>query len=158
MNNSIKESGYRHDNTAVLLADQSDSNISNSSTQSDISTKDLSIKNIDQKNLLAAANDNTLTAKESKSFNGYVVQHCHSLRNLLALTKPQSDLSLSRLSLSPDNLLVTAEQKLLSIDELDEMHRYIQQQTDITVNGKRFELETLPEDTPIRRPLRIPYV
>ena len=144
MNNSIKESGYRHDNTAVLLADQSDSNISNSSTQSDISKKDLSIKNIDQKNLLAAANDNALTAKESKSLNGYVVQHCHSLRNLLALTKPQPDLSLSRLSLSPDNLLVTAEQRLLSIDELDEMHRYIQQQTDITVNGKRFELEDTP--------------
>ena len=149
MNNSIKESGYRHDNTVVLLADQSGSNISNSSTQSDISKKDLPIKNIDQKNLLAVANDNALTAKESKSLNGYVVQHCHSLRNLLALTKPQPDLSLSRLSLSPDNLLITAEQRLLSIDELDEMHRYIQQQTDITVNGKRFELETLPEDTPL---------
>ena len=149
MNNSIKESGYRHNNAAVLLADQSGSNISNLSTQSDISKIDLPIKNIDQKNLLAAANDNTLTATESKSLNGYVVQHCHSLRNLLALTKPQPYLSLSRLSLSPDNLLVTAEQRLLSIDELDEMHRYIQQQTDITVNGKRFELETLPEDTPL---------
>ena len=53
------------------------------------------------------------------------------------------------MSRSPDNLLVITEQRLLSIDELDEIHRYIQQQTDITVNGKRFELETLPEDTPL---------
>ena len=68
MNNSIKESGYRHNNTAVLSADQSGSNISNSSTQSDISQKDLPIKSIDQKNLLAAENDNTLTANR--------VSHC----------------------------------------------------------------------------------
>ena len=37
----------------------------------------------------------------------------------------------------------------MSITELDKMQRHIRLQTDITINGKPCELETLPDDTPL---------
>ncbi|WP_257275779.1 hypothetical protein [Endozoicomonas sp. SESOKO4] len=60
------------------------------------------------------------------------------------MTTPQPEVSLL-----PENLLDAAEQRLLSIAELDEMQRHIRLQTNVTINGKPCELETLPDDTPL---------
>ena len=149
MNNPIGHSHYHRVEPAAASADQSDSSISIPEAKADNQKQALPVSHVLPAHLVAAANDNTLSAKESKSLNEYVVQHCHSLRNFAAVTKPQAGVTSSGVSLSPENLLDAAEKRLLSLNELDEMHRYYQQQTDITFNGKRFELETLPEDTPL---------
>ena len=149
MNNPIGHSHYHLCESTATSADQSDSSISIPDAKADNQKQALPVSHVLPAHLIAAANDNTLTAKESKSLSEYVVQYCHSLRNFVAVTKPQAGVPSSGVSLLPENLLDAAENRLLSLDELDEMHRYFQQQTDITFNGKRFELETLPEDTPL---------
>ena len=149
MNNPIGQSHHHHGESAITPADQSGSSISNPGATADNQDKDLPVSHVEPMDLVAVANASPLPVEESKSLSEYIIQHCHSLRNLFAVKKPQASVPSSGVSLSPENLLDAAEKRLLSIDELDEMHRYIQQQTEITINGKRFEMETLPEDTPL---------
>ena len=149
MNNPIGQSHHHHSESAVTPANQSGSSISNPGATADNQDRDLPVSHIEPMDLMVVANVSSLPVEESKSLSEYIIQHCHSLRNLSVVIKPQAVVPSSGVSLSPENLLDAAEKRLLSIDELDEMHRYIQQQTEITINGKRFEMETLPEDTPL---------
>ncbi|MBO9483345.1 hypothetical protein [Salinisphaera sp. G21_0] len=138
----IGQSGYHH-NSTVTLAGQSDANLSYSGEQRDNQKKGTPVCQAVPVTPMVAASDNALI-KQNKSLSEYIAQHCHSLRNLIAVTTPQTEVSLL-----PENLLYTSEQRLLSIAELDEMQRHISLQTDITINGKRYKLETLPDDTPL---------
>lgn len=68
---------------------------------------------------------------------------CHSLRNFIATpTHPQG-------SAPPDFLASKAEERILSINELDVLHQHMSQQTEITIGGIDFTLETLPENAPL---------
>ncbi|USE33816.1 hypothetical protein [Endozoicomonas sp. SCSIO W0465] len=149
MNLSIGQSSLQHNESAPTSAGQSGSNFANPGALAECQKRALPVMQVKPTHSMLAAKDDTLTTKESKSLSEYIVQHCHSLRNLIAATKPQSDIPWSGISPSPENLLDAAEQRLLSRNELDTMQQYIQQQTDITINGQSFKLETLPKDTPL---------
>ena len=143
MDIQIGQSGYHHNKTAVTLAGQSESNLSFPVEQPDNQKKNTPVWQVIPTTPMVTASDNA-SIKQNKSLSEYIAQHCHSLRNLITVTTPQPEVFLL-----PENLLDTAEKRLLSIAELDEMQRHIRLQTDITINGKRFELETLPDDTPL---------
>ena len=67
----------------------------------------------------------------------------HSLRNFIETPKhPQG-------STPPEFLASTAEERILSINELDVMHQHMSQQTEISIGGIDFKLETLPENAPL---------
>lgn len=146
MNNPIGQTCYQQNETAVIYTGQSGLNITNTGIHADNQKQDTPVSQTEPTNSIMAPRDNALTTKPSKSLSEYVAQHCHSFRNLVAA--PQPDESLPVVSLSPENLLNAAQQRLLSVPELNKMQHYIGQQNHITVNGKRFELETLPADTP----------
>lgn len=146
MNNPIGQKYYQQNETAVICTGQSGLNISNPGIHADNQKQDVPVSQTEPTNSVMATRDNALTTKPSKSLSEYIAQHCHSFRNLVAA--PQPDESLPDVSPLPENLLNAAQQRLLSVTELNKMQHYIGQQNHITVNGKRFELETLPDDTP----------
>ena len=69
--------------------------------------------------------------------------NCQSLRNLV---KPPN---YSHVSLPPESLINEADNRRLSIKELDVMHEHMNQKTEITIGGQSFELEKLAEDAPM---------
>ena len=146
MINSIGQNCYQQNETTVIYTDQSGLNITNPGIHADNQKQDAPVSQTEPVNSIMAPRGNALTTKPSKSLSEYIAQHCHSFRNLVAA--PQPDESLPGVSLSPENLLNAAQQRLLSVTELNKMQNYTGQQNHINVNGKRFELETLPDDTP----------
>ena len=69
--------------------------------------------------------------------------NCQSLRNLV---KPPN---YSHVSLPPESLINEADNRRLSIKELDVMHEHMNQKTEITIGGQNFELEKLAKDAPM---------
>lgn len=149
MNTSTGQSCYQKTKISTPLAGELSSSVSHSGVQTDNQKKDIPVRQAQPIHSIAAVSDNQQTIKERKSLNEYIAQCCHSLRNIVSESTSVTQSSPSETSLSPEELLDSAEQRLLSIDELEEMQRHIQQQTELTVNGQIFKLETLPEDTPL---------
>ena len=69
--------------------------------------------------------------------------NCQSLRNLV---KPPN---YSHVSLPPESLINEADNRRLSIKELDVMHEHMKQKTEITIGGQNFKLEKLAKDAPM---------
>ena len=69
--------------------------------------------------------------------------NCQSLRNLVNL--PNN----SHVSLPPESLINEADNRRLSIKELDVMHEHMSQKTEITIEGQNFKLEKLAKDAPM---------
>ena len=174
MNTSIKQSFNRDTKNSIVQADESSSSFSSSAVLPVVQKKDDPVRLVEPTHSMAAATDYTIATIESNSLSEYIVNYCHSFRNLAPAREPQTDTemsppnwtetessissknialqaedSFSGFSVPPENLLQEAHQRLLSIHEMDEMQHHIQQRTGIEINGKRFELETLPEDTPL---------
>lgn len=82
--------------------------------------------------------------KEISTLGEYIAERCHSLRNQVSVVRPKAPVSLP-----PESFLDAAEQRLLSMEELDCMQQHINLQTEIDINGVSCELETLPDDTPL---------
>lgn len=101
------------------------------------------IKQAKPTDLMVAGNDRSLSQPTRKPLRDYISQYCYSLRNLVAATSSQSEL------LSPADLPDVAEQRLLSTEEMDDMHQHIHLQAEISINNNLYKLETLPEDTPL---------
>ena len=98
------------------------------------------VKQADPTELIVAAPSSTdLTRSNLSDY----VSNCQSLRNLV---KPPK---YSHGSLPPETLISEAEERLLSIKELDLMHQHMSQQTEVAIGGKNFKLEKLPEDAPL---------
>ena len=87
----------------------------------------------------AAPSPTDLTVRNLSDYACY----CHSLRNFIATPEhPQG-------SAPPEVLACEAEERILSINELDVLHQHMSQQTEITIGGIDFTLETLPENAPL---------
>ena len=69
--------------------------------------------------------------------------YCHSLRNFVETPKHRQG------SAPPESLVSEADERILSINELDVMHQHMSQQTEVTIGGIDFTLETLPENAPL---------
>lgn len=88
---------------------------------------------------LTAPSATDLTVRNLSDYTSYF----HSLRNLIETPKhPQG-------STPPEFLASEAEERILSINELDVMHQHMSQQTEITIGGIDFKLETLLENAPL---------
>ena len=88
---------------------------------------------------LTAPSATDLTVRNLSDYTSYF----HSLRNFIATPKhPQG-------STPPEFLANEAEERILSINELDLMHQHMSQQTEIIIGGIDFKLETLPENAPL---------
>lgn len=147
MNDPIVPGCYYPNETAVINQSLSRVNIANSAIHADNQKQDIPISQTAPTSSIMVPGDNTFPTKPGKTMSEYIAQRCHSFRNLVTAATPQQ--SLPGVSLPPENLLNVAQQRLLSVVELNKMQDYIRQQTHITVNGKRLELETLPADTPL---------
>lgn len=173
MNTSIKQCFNQVTKSSTALAGESSSSFLPSGALPVVQKKDDPVRQVKPINSMAAAADYTFATTERNSLCQYIVNYCHSFRNLAPTREPQTDTemsppnwtgtepstsskniapqgeeSFSGFSVPPENLLQEAHQRLLSIHEMDEMQHQIRQQTEIEINGKHFELETLPEDTP----------
>ena len=69
--------------------------------------------------------------------------NCQSLRNLV---KPPN---YSHVSVPPETLISEADNRRLSIKELDVMHEHMSQKSEITIGGHNFKLEKLAKDAPM---------
>ena len=88
---------------------------------------------------LAAPSATDLTVKNLSDYTSYF----HSLRNFIATPKHPPG------SRPPELLASEAEERILSINELDVLHQHMSQQTEITIGGIDFKLETLPDNAPL---------
>lgn len=99
--------------------------------------KTYQVKQADLTELTGSPTD--LTVRNLSEYASY----CHSLRNFIETPKhPQG-------SAPPESLVSEADERILSINELDVMHQHMSQQTEITIGGVDFTLETLPENAPL---------
>ena len=149
MNTSTGQSCYQKTPNLSPLAGELSLSFPHSGAQTDNQEKDIPVRQAEPTHSIEAVSDNQKAIKERKSLNEYIAQYCHSLRNIVSESTTGTKLSQSETSLLPEELLDSAEQRLLSVDELVEMQQHIQQKTELTVNGQLFKLETLPEDTPL---------
>ena len=110
----------------------------NPASQSNNHGKTSQVKQADPTELKVAVPSPTdLTVRNLSDYASY----CHSLRNLIATPKhPQG---------SAESLVSEADERILSINELDVMHRHMSQQTEVIIGGVDFTLETLPENAPL---------
>ena len=69
--------------------------------------------------------------------------NCQSLRNLVNPPK------YSHVSVPPKSLIREADKRLLSLKELDTMHKHMSQKTKIAIGGKKFKFEKLAKDAPL---------
>ena len=69
--------------------------------------------------------------------------NCQSLRNLVNPPK------YSHVSVPPKSLISEADKRLLSLKELDTMHKHMSKKTKIAIGGKKFKLEKLAKDAPL---------
>ena len=149
MNTSARQSCYQKTQISTPLAGKISSSVSYSDAQTDNQKNDIPVRKGEPTHSIAAVSDNQQSIKERKSLDEYIVQYCHSLRNIVSESTSATKSSPSDASLSPEELLDSAEERLLSLDKLQEMQQHIQQKTELTINGQIFKLETLPEDTPL---------
>ena len=149
MNISIRQSCYQRTQNSTPLVSEQRSNVSHSIAQTDDQEKDIPVRQAEPTHSIAAVSDTQQVINERKSLNEYIAQYCHSLRNIVSESTSVTKSSRSETALSPEELLDSAEKRLLSVDELKEMQQRIQQKTELIINGQIFKLETLPEDTPL---------
>ena len=112
----------------------------NSASQSNNHGKTAQVKKADPTALMVtppASSDLT-----PRTLSDYAA-NCQSLRNLV---KPPK---YSHVSVPPESLISEADKRLLSLKELDIMHKQMSQKTEITIGGQNFKLEKLAKDAPL---------